>query len=243
MALPQHSHSVATITVILSGSYQESVSGGFQHLPSMSVVVKPPDVPHSNIIGTAGAQCLLIEVPDSALLRMRDVTTLFNEPRLIPLSISAPLVIRSVHYLSALTRCDLSIESLVLELTSIIAIECGSMEVGRSSPHLHRVIQVLNDLPSDQITLPALGRVAGLHPMSLTRAFRRTYGMSIGGYSTSLRVARAARRLSDEGETSISRIAIDTGYYDHSHITHDFRIRAGVTPTEWRSMASICKTG
>jgi len=70
------------------------------------------------------------------------------------------------------------------------------------------------------------------------RRLQRTFDAAVGiGPKQVIRVARfreAAAKLSQPGEISLSRIALDCGYADQAHFTREFVLLAGVTPTEFR---------
>jgi AraC-like DNA-binding protein len=52
-----------------------------------------------------------------------------------------------------------------------------------------------------------------------------------------LRLARAAKLLVEESD-HIGRVALKAGYYDHSHMTRDFRARTGMSPSDWRAISA-----
>lgn len=60
--------------------------------------------------------------------------------------------------------------------------------------------------------------------------FRHHVGMGPKAAARTLRFARAARLL--DGTRSISDVAADCGYADHSHLVREFRTLAGCTPSE-----------
>jgi AraC family transcriptional regulator len=68
--------------------------------------------------------------------------------------------------------------------------------------------------------------------------FRNAYGESIGSYARRVRLTRAARAIASTDRETLSRIAMRTGYYDHSHLAHEFQTRTGMAPAEWRRLAA-----
>ena len=84
-----------------------------------------------------------------------------------------------------------------------------------------------------QLALTELATDAGVHPVHLSRTFRRHFGCSIAEYQRKLRLewARAKLVRSDE---PIGRIAIDAGFADHSEFTRRFVDATGATPSQFR---------
>jgi AraC-like DNA-binding protein len=52
-----------------------------------------------------------------------------------------------------------------------------------------------------------------------------------------VRIAYAARSIATSRARTLSEIALDHGYYDHSHLAHEFRAQTGITPLEWKAQA------
>ena len=73
----------------------------------------------------------------------------------------------------------------------------------------------------------------GVHPSHLARAFRATYGDSLGGYARGLRLDWAAERLVRTDEPLVV-LAADAGFVDQSHFTRAFKRRFGLTPARYR---------
>ena len=236
--LPTHSHAHSTLTLVLGGGYNETVDGTTYHLPSMSVIVKPALTDHSNVVDSQGARCLLLELPVENLGRMSEGTTVFQKTRVARLSRGADLALGILGTLRRrATNSDrLLLESLTMELAALVAIETKSLSVREPAAWLERVRERLHD----SITAPSLADLAmeaGCHPMHLTRMFRRVYGESVGAYARQVRLTRAARAIATRRGT-LSQIAVLSGFYDHSHLTHEFQARTGLTPAEWRNLAN-----
>jgi AraC family transcriptional regulator len=89
----------------------------------------------------------------------------------------------------------------------------------------------------DSARLPSLGEladVAGVHEVHLARAFRASYGCTIGGYFRTVRLGRALAMLRGSND-AIAEIALACGYADQSHLTRDVRNATGLTPAELRT--------
>ena len=90
----------------------------------------------------------------------------------------------------------------------------------------------------DEASIEELARVAGVHPSTLTRAFRRHYRMSIAEYVRTAKLERALALLRTS-DLSIGEIAAECGFVDQSHFTRRFRAKYGGTPGQFRSTRTI----
>ena len=85
-------------------------------------------------------------------------------------------------------------------------------------------------------SLDGAAKVAGYHPVYLSRTFRKAYGISVGAFLKKCRVKRSAE-LIFRTDLSLAEIALEAGYYDQSHLTNEFATSAGFTPGELRRLA------
>jgi len=67
----------------------------------------------------------------------------------------------------------------------------------------------------------------------LTKLFERDVGMTPKSLAQVYRFQSALRRIAHDGNPDWSCVAADCGYYDQSHLIHDFRRLSGMTPSEY----------
>jgi len=84
------------------------------------------------------------------------------------------------------------------------------------------------------VTLREIANAAGVHPVHVSRAFPRHYGMTVGDYVRALRIDYAARELMAT-RRPIADIALDAGFASQSHLTRHFRARMGIAPAAYRA--------
>ena len=92
--------------------------------------------------------------------------------------------------------------------------------------------------PGEEMTLESLARRARTTPRRLREAFRGILGTSVTAFIAKQRLA-AARRLLETTGKSVSDIAQECGYFDHSHFGKAFRAAYGKSPTAWRLSVPI----
>ena len=228
---PAHAHPGTGLTIILSGAIRESAGSAEETGESLSVVVKPAGVLHADQVGPRGARTLQVVIdPDAAgpagegrLDRWR---WLHDARAAAPMVGLARLV--GVH-----GAPEAELEEGVLEAVGALD---GAGPPASSPPRwLARVREALDDQLEAGITVQALAREVGAHPVSVSRAFRRHYGRTISEYRRRERVRRAAARIAATS-SSLSRIAFATGHADHPHLCREFRRVAGLTPSEFRRL-------
>jgi len=73
---------------------------------------------------------------------------------------------------------------------------------------------------------------AGLTGARLSSVFRQQVGVTPKRYARIVRLDRALAMLSRPG-ASLTRVALDAGYYDQPHMNAEFREMAGLTPRQF----------
>lgn len=90
----------------------------------------------------------------------------------------------------------------------------------------------------EPVTLAALAKDSGVSTFHLVRTFRRQFGLPPHAYQNHLRVAQA-RRLLRQGQ-SMSRVAVEVGFTDQSHLNRHFTRAFGMTPSAWTPRSKTC---
>ena len=95
-------------------------------------------------------------------------------------------------------------------------------------PAVERARAYLQSRPTQSVTLPEVGAVAGVTISHLVRSFSRRVGLPPKSYHAQVRLAHA-RRLLAEGK-SATWVAYECGFADQSHLSKRFKECHGVTP-------------
>ena len=85
----------------------------------------------------------------------------------------------------------------------------------------------------EPITPPGLAKIAKLPAARFARIIKRIFGITPTQLISKTRIA-AASRLLRETDRTISEIAHECGFYDHSAFTRAFRAVTGVPPSQFR---------
>jgi AraC-like DNA-binding protein len=97
-----------------------------------------------------------------------------------------------------------------------------------------RARELLTARATEDVALGDLAREVGCSPFHLCRVFRQVTGTTLHRYLRRLRVRAAVDALA-AGPSDLTTLALDLGFYDHSHFTNSFRAETGLTPTAFRA--------
>ncbi len=86
---------------------------------------------------------------------------------------------------------------------------------------------------AEPISINCLAKMAKTSLANFQRQFTRIFGIPPGRYITAIRL-NAARKLLETTDKLVSEIAAETGFWDQSHFTKQFRRERGITPGEYR---------
>lgn len=230
-----HAHRRPSVSLVLSGGLRETVGRMDEAAGPLSVVVKPAGIRHADAFGPRGARTLQIawtgskDTPDSD-------SVLAGGWRWCHLHTGVREFVALVRAMHAGAETGPSLESRVWDVFAALDPHPRGGRGEVAPPRwLVRVREELDDRITEPVEVRELAARAGIHPGSLTRAFRRHFGESVTGYRGRERMRRAARALAEAGD-SVSRIAHATGFADHAHLSREFRRRTGIAPTEYRSV-------
>ncbi len=108
-----------------------------------------------------------------------------------------------------------------------------SAKVGREDVYVRLVREYLKSHYAENVSLTQLTSLTNLSPFYLLRIFHNSAGFPPHEYQTQVRIAHA-RKLIRNG-TSLSQAALETGFFDQSHLSRNFKRIVGVTPRQYFS--------
>lgn len=86
------------------------------------------------------------------------------------------------------------------------------------------------------LSIQVLSRQSGYSVRTVDRLFRQYYGLTPKFYSRIVRFQRALALLSQNPDLHLTQIAMQCGYYDHAHFTHQFTAFTGSAPDPYRDV-------
>lgn len=94
------------------------------------------------------------------------------------------------------------------------------------------------DASPDLTRVDELAQVAGLGVRDLQRLFADYVGVTPKWVIRRVRLHEVAHRLAQGEHVDLSRFAQDLGYFDHAHLTRDFKAVVGRSPSDYHRTAS-----
>jgi AraC-like DNA-binding protein len=109
----------------------------------------------------------------------------------------------------------------------------GTRATPKSYGRLSRAVQHIHAHYNQPLSAGNLATMVGISQSQFERLFRRLFGANPSQYLLRVRV-NAASRLLAETSKSITDIALETGFYDHSHFSRTFSRLMGMAPLAYR---------
>jgi len=236
--LPSHSHELAFFALLLGGLYGERYGRQERQFRPFTVHFRPAGIPHQDEIGPRGVRFFEVEIRPCWTRQLQDCSAALDVPR--DDCHGGPLVWLGMRLFQEMhtgeVADELSVECLLAEL--LIAAARKPPERMRERPAwLDRIVDKIAVEHAERLTLADLSREAQVHPVHLSRVFRRFAGEGIGERVRRLRIRGACEQMLDP-DTPLAQISLAAGFADQSHFTRAFRRITGVTPAAFRSQVT-----
>jgi len=231
--LPRHTHESAYFGLLLAGSYSERCTHRAADYEPFTMGFHPPALTHSDEVGICGSRMFCVELRDSFLTTTRKFLT---APRFVPDLCASEVTWLGMRIFRSFTSGTLD----RLELHELCAdmlerVSGASLREEAGTPHwLSWALELLHESYREPLTLQEIARRVQVHPIHLSRVFRRRHGCTISEFVNSRRVQFVCQKLAD-GRQDLATIANDCGFADQSHLGRVFKSLTGQTPGQFRT--------
>lgn len=227
----EHSHTEPHFMFITGGRYISSARS--QPHRSTNLVYNPPMTTHHDHFFEGRGSFFSICLPENALASYTE-TALPAWTQYVsgdsPCGLVRALLMECARWDSS---SALKAESLCVEL--FCRVNGQPQRQFTTRPRwLQQAYEIIQDTFSVRTTVSELAAEVRIHPAHLTRAFRCEFGCTPGDLLRSRRLEKAAELLS-VSKSSISDIALDTGFADQAQFTKAFRSVYGATPGMYKA--------
>lgn len=229
---PFHAHEWAYFTFMIDGQLNEKCGLRHEDFRKHALVFHHVGDPHDGVSGNSGARVMFIEIGPSRLQLLEDAGGLpdaWFDKHHGEAAWAAYRIFR--RFRENDLQDDLVLEGMLLELLGAAIAVKG--EGTRKPPWLKQVLEYLHDEPAAVTGVTEIAAAVGVHPVHLTRVFRKFFQITIPEYRHRLRILEACRILEKQHQP-IAEIAQDLGYADQSHFTRTFRKLVGKTPRRFQ---------
>ncbi|ATQ44437.1 AraC family transcriptional regulator [Caulobacter mirabilis] len=230
-----HHHDEASLCLVLSGDYEETIRGRAADHGAGALLYCPSGEPHAQRFGKRGAVKLLFRPTAATLDHLAEHVALREAPSLRSARIGD--LGRRMAFELALDDpfSAAAIDGLSHELLALFGRGARDTASG-PEPWLRAARDYIEAHADRPVSLDDVARAAGRPAAQLSRAFRRTFGRSVGEHQRQLRLARAADLLAHT-RTPLSEVAQICGFCDQAHLNRAFKAETGVTPAAYRRLS------
>lgn len=236
--VPLHDHAHPIFCLALAGRFTEHVARHHVVLGARSVFFQPAGEAHAETFHDAPSRLFNVQLGED-WLRWLDQYALRLPAD--PVNVTSGRLSILAAQLHAEYRVRegpqrLAVDGILLSMLAELTRATARRERMRRPGWLDTVTSVLHERYRERMGLVELAAIANVDPSHLAHTFRARMGCTMGEYVRALRLerARAALAMSD---IPLSRIALDAGFADQSHMTRVFRASFGVTPAAYRRRA------
>jgi AraC-like DNA-binding protein len=239
---PRHMHEEYSIAVVLQGTETTTCGGRAYTTRAGDLLLINAEEVHSN--KSADSEYRLIKVRPKMLQRVaRNLSG-----QTLPAPYLPKVVVNDSFLFRRLLNLHLKLEQNIapLEQESEFIATMGLLltrmnknyrsaptitRVGNEDVYVRLVRDYLRSHYAENVTLTQLTSLTNLSPFYLLRVFHNRAGFPPHEYQTQVRIAHA-RKLIRNG-MPLSQAALETGFFDQSHLSRNFKRIVGVTPRQY----------
>jgi len=232
LAMGEHAHDEASLSLVLSGSYEETIRGRCGEHDSGALLVCPSYETHAQVFGPAGVVKVVFTPTDRGIGQLSEAMRFAEAP-----AVQSQALAEVGRRFARELKVDDDFSALVMgglshELVGLVARE-QARRGGAIPTRVRRAMAMIRELEDVPVSLTAIAGAVGCEAGELARMFGLHLGCTPGDYQRRLRVERAAGLLVHSRQ-SLAEVAMTCGFSDQPHMTRAFKAHFGMTPGAWR---------
>ncbi|WP_299229042.1 AraC family transcriptional regulator [uncultured Psychroserpens sp.] len=223
-----HHHNETAISMILSGSIHETVDSKTAIGGIANMVIKPRKTIHNNLFSN---DCAIISI----YLKEENHNKIHH-----------PDMLTEWNWINS-GNCNHFLQSLILNKTEKEYYETLNGFLGhfkhqkahtkqnKPPQWIREVKTILDTSYNEVIKSKDLAKAFNVHPVYLTKIFKKHFGQSIKSYLKTLRVNGSMATMF-QNETPLAQVALENGYCDQSHLNRNFKSETNLTPRHFKKL-------
>ncbi len=228
-----HTHETAHFVLVLAGQYVSTARYAPAIAESPFLVYNPPGTTHRDRFHRLGGRFLTISITPERLRNVSEHIPLVGEAVVLRGNRARTLAQRLAAELRGWRPASgLVAEGLSLELMAEVTARATRLD-GCPPPWLRQARELLREQCALSASIAEIAATVQVHPVHLTRTFRRFFRCTPGEYLRACRLERAAALLV-QTRKSLSEIAFESGFADQSHFSKAFARDFRMSPRHYR---------
>jgi AraC-like DNA-binding protein len=227
---PFHTHNTFNITLVIEQVFSTKLSNRFLQAPAGTIVVTNPDEVHATICDSkAGSSFFTFYVSPDVLTMLNNKKAIFFDSTII----DDKLLFQQLFILSQnFNGFEPDIEKRLLKaLKTLITKYAVSSFIPAKRNKLFQ--QFLQEETFEKFSLENTAKRFGLDKYKFLRLFKFETGLTPNNYIILKRVEKCKQLLQTGND--LLGIAIETGFYDATHLCKHFKKITGITPLAYRN--------
>jgi AraC family transcriptional regulator len=239
-AMAAHVHDEPSFSLVVAGGFEERIGGGARDYARGHLAFVPAGARHAQRFGPRGARQVTVRPPQTWIDYLDDCKLALDSA---PHARAEVFCALGDRLLQEIRKADdfspVACEGLMLELVAAFGRRSRAEAAAVHAPAWLRTAQdFIQAHALTKISLAEIAAACGRHEIHLAREFRRCFGLSVGDQLRRLRTEHAARLL-QASRLSLSEIALESGFSSHAHLCREFKLRMGVTPSQYRAQTRL----
>lgn len=230
-----HYHETPYFTFLLEGGLIEGYKKDRKNFTAGNILFHNWDECHYNHKPTETARGFHLEI-EPEFLKNHEVSLLNRQGNY---TLQNPLL--TILFYRLLTESkskdplsEMVIESLVLEIISVLNNETVLDE--KDLPRwVNQVKEILHENDSTALNLKEIANILTIHPVHLSRSFKKYFHCTLGEYIRRIKIEKAALGLLNSDQ-SLTAIAHECGFADQSHFIRIFKDYLRMNPSLFKKI-------
>lgn len=224
--IPLHAHDKPYLCLSIAGYYDEKTTQQSTIKPG-TVLFRRAQYEHANQFRNKHGICLNLEFNNHETFSLRNQLKLPDHEFERHASIAFSKLFIDLNQ-------NIASDILNIRCHEVLASHFEKLNSKGKLEWIHKVKQYIHDDPSQRISLDEMSAEFQLHPNYIVRKFKTITGYKLSEYLEKVRLESALQQFY-QTNNKLSRIGLDSGFYDQSHFIRSFKKQLQTSPGQFRN--------